>query len=146
MVNNDQTRAVAENSYLIDEFLAMLQDKGELELKFSQLSKQVLFHGHCHQKSLVGTDSSLKSLRLPPNYQVELINAGCCGMAGSFGFEKEHYEVSMQIGEQALFPAVNAKGPEWEVAVMGVSCRQQVEQGTGRQARHLVEVLRDALA
>ena len=145
LVNDDQTRAISKNSYLIDEFLAMLQDKGELELKFSQLSKQVLFHGHCHQKSLVGTDSSLKSLRLPPNYQVELINSGCCGMAGSFGFEKEHYEVSMQIGEQALFPAVNAKGPEWEVAVMGVSCRQQVEQGTGRQARHLVEVLRDAL-
>ena len=145
LVNDDRARAIAENSYLIDEFLAMLRDKGELELEFSQLSKQVLFHGHCHQKSLIGTDSSLKSLRLPPNYQVELINSGCCGMAGSFGFEKEHYEVSMQIGEQALFPSVNSKGPEWEVAVMGVSCRQQVEQGTGRRARHLAEVLRDAL-
>jgi Fe-S oxidoreductase len=67
-------------------------------------------------------------------------------MAGSFGYEREHYQISMAIGGQALFPAVNAKGSDWEVAVSGVSCRQQIEQGTGRKARHLVEVLRDALA
>ena len=140
-----KARKVAENSYLIDEFLAMLHDKGELELEFSNRSKKVLFHGHCHQKSLVGTAPSLTALRLPPGYEVELINAGCCGMAGSFGFEKEHYDVSMTIGEQMLFPAIRDKGAEWEVAVMGVSCRQQVEQGTGRTARHLVEVLRDAV-
>jgi Fe-S oxidoreductase len=146
MVRDERTRAVAAHSYLIDEFLARLQDRGELDLKFGPLVKQVLFHGHCHQKSLAGTDSSLKALRLPANYRVELINAGCCGMAGSFGFEKEHYEVSMKIGGQALFPAVNSRGTDWEVAVMGVSCRQQVEDGTGRRARHLVEVLRDALS
>ena len=140
-----KARKVAENSYLIDEFLAMLHDKGELELEFSNRSKKVLFHGHCHQKSLVGTAPSLTALRLPPGYEVELINAGCCGMAGSFGFEKEHYDVSMTIGEQTLFPAIRDKGAEWEVVVMGVSCRQQVEQGTGRTARHLVEVLRDAV-
>ena len=104
-----------------------------------------MFHGHCHQKSLAGTASSMQALGLPPGFHVELIDSGCCGMAGSFGFEKEHYEISMQVGEQALFPAINAKGPEWEVAVMGISCRQQVEHGTGRRARHLVEVLRDAL-
>ena len=141
-----KARKVAEHSYLIDEFLAMLHDKGELELEFTNRSKKVLFHGHCHQKSLVGTAPSLTALRLPPGYEVELINAGCCGMAGSFGFEKEHYDVSMTIGEQALFPAIRDKGAEWEVAVMGVSCRQQVEQGTGRPARHLAEVLRDAVA
>ena len=146
ILKDDKSKTVARQSYLIDEFLSTLEDKGELELEFSDLSKKVLFHGHCHQKSLVGTASSLKALRLPPNYQVELINSGCCGMAGSFGFEKEHYEVSMKIGEQVLFPAINVRGPEWEVAVMGVSCRQQVEHGTERQARHLVEVLRDALA
>ena len=145
MIKTDQARAVAEHSYLIDEFLTMLHDAGELDLEFSDVTKSILFHGHCHQKSLVGTASSLKALRLPPNYEVELINAGCCGMAGSFGFEKEHYDLSMQIGEQSLFPAINAKGAEWEVAVMGVSCRQQVEHGTGRRARHLSEVLRDAL-
>ena len=143
---DDRARKVAEHSYLIDEFLAMLHEKGELELDFSDLPKKVLFHGHCHQKSLVGTAPSLTALRLPPGYEVELINSGCCGMAGSFGYEKEHYAVSMTIGEQTLFPAIRSKGPEWEVAVMGVSCRQQVEQGVGRPARHLVQVLRDALA
>ena len=145
LVKGDKADAVAEHSYLIDEFLVKLESEGQLDLQFSDLAKRVLFHGHCHQKSLVGTASSLKALGLPANYQVELIDAGCCGMAGSFGFEKEHYEISMKIGGQALFPAVNAKGPEWEVAVMGVSCRQQIEHGTGREARHLVEVLRDAL-
>ena len=136
---------MAEHAYLIDEFLAMLQGKGELELEFSDLPKKVLFHGHCHQKALVGTAASLQALALPPKYEVELINAGCCGMAGSFGYEKEHYDVSMKIGEEALFPSINNKDADWEVAVMGVSCRQQVEHGTGRPARHLVEVLRDAL-
>ena len=146
LVKNEKAAAVAKNSFLIDEFLAGLADRGELELKFNDLRKQVLFHGHCHQKSLAGTANSLKALRLPPNYEVELINAGCCGMAGSFGFEKEHYDLSMTIGRQALFPVIEAKGPEWEVAVMGISCRQQVEHGAGRPARHLAEVLRDALA
>ena len=136
---------VAEHSYLIDEFLAMLHEKGELDLEFSDVEKKVLFHGHCHQKSLVGTGPSMAALRLPPGYQVELINSGCCGMAGSFGFEQEHYDISMAIGEQVLFPTIRDRGEDWEVAVMGVSCRQQVEHGTGRPARHLVEVLRDAL-
>jgi Fe-S oxidoreductase len=146
LVKNEKSAKVAENSYMIDEYLTMLAEKGELKLEFKDTEKKILFHGHCHQKALVGTDSSLAALRLPPGNEVELINAGCCGMAGSFGFEKEHYQISMDIGEHALFPAVNAKGPEWEVAVMGVSCRQQIEHGTGRPARHLVEVLRDSLA
>ncbi len=142
---DSRSRKVAEHSYMIDEFLVKLQESNQLRLEFSRLPRKILFHGHCHQKSLTGTASSLAALRLPPNYQVELINAGCCGMAGSFGFEKEHYEISMAIGEQFLFPAIRDKGPEWEVAVTGVSCRQQVEHGTGRPARHLVEMLRDAL-
>ena len=143
---DERARKVAEHSYMIDEFLAMQHEKGELDLEFGNLEKKVLFHGHCHQKSLVGTASSLTALRLPPGYEVELINSGCCGMAGSFGFEKEHYDISMAIGEQVLFPTIRDKGPEWEVAVMGVSCRQQVEHGAGRPARHLVEVLRDAVS
>ena len=136
---------VAEHSFLIDEFLAMLHERGELDLEFTDLKKKVLFHGHCHQKSLVGTAPSMAALKLAPGYEVELINSGCCGMAGSFGFEKEHYDISMSIGEQVLFPTIRERGADWEVAVMGVSCRQQVEHGTGRPARHLVEVLRDAI-
>ena len=104
-----------------------------------------MFHGHCHQKALTGTANAMAALRLAPGYEVQEVNSGCCGMAGSFGYEKEHYDVSMAVGRQTLFPAVESKGPDWEVAVMGVSCRQQIEHATGRKARHLVEVLRDAL-
>ena len=146
LVKDEKAQKVAENSFLIDEYLTMLAEKGELKLEFKDAEKKILFHGHCHQKSLVGTACSLAALKLPPGNHVELINAGCCGMAGSFGFEKEHYQLSMDIGAQALFPAVNAKSEDWEVAVMGVSCRQQIEHGTGRRARHIVEVLRDSLA
>ena len=145
LLKDEKSRKVAEHTFMIDEFLMMLHDKGELELQFQDVAKKVLFHAHCHQKALAGTASSLGALRLPPGYEVELVNAGCCGMAGSFGFERDHFQISMDIGEQALFPAVDSKEPDWEVAVTGVSCRQQIEDGTGRQARHLVEVLRDAL-
>jgi FAD/FMN-containing dehydrogenase/Fe-S oxidoreductase len=145
LLKDDRSRKVAEHSFLFEDLLMRLKDKGELDLEFQDLPKKVLFHGHCHQKALVGTANSLRALRLPPGYQVEQTNAGCCGMAGAFGYEKEHFQISMTIGEQTLFPAVRAKGPDWEVAVTGISCRQQIEQGTGRPARHLVEVLRDAL-
>ena len=141
----DRAREVAANSYLMEEFLAMLQDQGALNLEFADVSdKKLLFHGHCHQKALVGTGPSMAALKLA-GYQVEEVNSGCCGMAGSFGFEAEHYDISMEIGRLRLFPAVEAKGAEWDLAVTGVSCRQQVEHGTGRQARHVVEHLRDAL-
>ena len=145
LVRDERARKVAENSFMIDEFLMKLQEDGKLNLDLEQLQKKVLFQAHCHQKADMGTATSMATLRLAPGYQVELINAGCCGMAGSFGYEKEHYDLSMKIGEEALFPAIRAKDEEWEVAVMGVSCRQQVEHGTGRKARHLVEVLADAL-
>ena len=144
-VPEEQARVVAEHSFLIDEFLARAKSDDRLDLTFKDVDKRVLFHGHCHQKAMVGTEHSLAALRLVPGYEVELINAGCCGMAGSFGFEKEHYDISMQIGGLALFPSIESK-PDWEVAVMGVSCRQQVEHGTGRKARHLAEILRDAVA
>jgi len=135
MLKDEKSRKVAENVFMIEEFLMMLQEKGQLNLEFDDGTKKVLFHVHCHQKALAGPDSSMGALRLPPGMEVELINAGCCGMAGSFGFEKEHYDISMTIGEQALFPAINGKGEDWEVAVTGVSCRQQIEDGTGRKAR-----------
>ena len=145
LVRDERANKVAENSYMIDEFLMKLQEGGKLELTLGKLEKKVLFQAHCHQKAEMGTATSMAALRLAPGYQVELINAGCCGMAGSFGYEKEHYDLSMKIGEEALFPAIRAKDEDWEVAVMGVSCRQQVEDGTGRRARHLAEVLADAL-
>ena len=87
----------------------------------------------------------MNALGLPPNFQVEEADTGCCGMAGSFGFEKEHYDMSMAIGGQKLFPKVESMGEDWEIAVMGISCRQQVEHGTNRRPRHLIELLRDAV-
>jgi len=145
LVRNEKAKKVAANSFMIDEFLIKLQEDGKLQLNLGKLEKKVLFQAHCHQKADMGTATSMAALRLASGYQVELINAGCCGMAGSFGYEKEHYDISMKIGEEALFPAIRAKGNDWEIAVMGVSCRQQVEDGTGRKARHLAEVLADAL-
>ncbi|MQF69914.1 FAD-binding protein [SAR202 cluster bacterium AD-804-J14_MRT_500m] len=145
LLQNDAAKLVASNSYLIDEFLQLLHDQGKLKLEFSNLRKNMLFHGHCHQKALVGTKSSINVLSMPEGYKVEEVNSGCCGMAGSFGFEKEHYDLSMKIAELRLFPAIAKKNDDWEVVVMGVSCRQQVEHGMKLRARHLVEVLKEAV-
>ena len=145
LLQDEKAKVVADNTFLIDEFLAKLSEEGTLDLAFSGQVRKVLFHGHCHQKALANLDAAKTALNLPPGNQVEIVDAGCCGMAGAFGYEKEHYELSMQIGGMKLFPAIEAKGQAWEVAVMGVSCRQQVEHGTGRRARHLVEVLRDSV-
>jgi Fe-S oxidoreductase len=144
LLRDDRARVVAEHTLLIDEFLVSLHARGELDLRFRETLGTVLFHGHCHQKALVGTASSLAALRLVPGLRVEEIDAGCCGMAGAFGYEREHYDISMAIGEQRLFPAVRA-APEARIAVTGVSCRHQLYDGTGRRAQHLVEVLREAL-
>ncbi|MBI3538505.1 MAG: anaerobic glycerol-3-phosphate dehydrogenase subunit C [Chloroflexi bacterium] len=106
--------------------------------------RKILFHGHCHQKAIVGSAPSLRVMRSLPNVQVTEIDSGCCGMAGSFGFEKEHYEISQAIGERRLFPQIR-KEPESEIVAAGVSCRQQIAHATGRRARHLVEILADEL-
>ena len=112
---------------------------------FNEQKKKVLFHGHCHQKAHIGSAPSLQALRLVPGLEVAEINSGCCGMAGSFGFEKEHYDISEKIGAERLFPAVDKASADTEVAVTGVSCRQQIDHFTSRTPRHVVEVLRDAL-
>ena len=134
-----------ENTFLIDEFLADLHARNKLSLQFNKKDKNILLHGHCHQKALASQVPTKRMLELPKAYKVRMIPSGCCGMAGSFGYEKEHYDLSMKIGEEALFPTIRAKEDDWEITVMGVSCRQQVEDGTGRKARHLAEVLADAL-
>ena len=141
-----QARVVAKHALLIDEFLAMLNANEELELTFNQTQnggKQVLFHGHCHQKALADPAKSLELLRLA-GYQAEMANAVCCGMAGAFGYEKKHYEASMAAFNRDLFPALRAQ-PEAEVVVMGISCRQQIEHFAGRNPRHLAQALRDAV-
>jgi Fe-S oxidoreductase len=107
--------------------------------------RRILFHGHCHQKALAGTAATMALLRSIPGADVIEVDAGCCGMAGSFGFEAEHYELSMRIGELRLFPAVRAEAGETIIAATGVSCRQQIEHGTGRPAQHPLEIIRQVL-
>jgi Fe-S oxidoreductase len=112
-------------------------------------NRPIVFHGHCHQKALAGTAATVALLRRIPGAEVTEIDAGCCGMAGSFGFEAEHYDLSMQIGESRLFPALRAAEAGAGgvlITATGVSCRQQIGHGTGREARHPVELVRAALA
>jgi Fe-S oxidoreductase len=135
-----RARQVAGRARLVDELLLEAVRDGSLRLP--RKPWRILFHGHCHQKALVGTETTVALLRHVGDV-VEL-DAGCCGMAGSFGFEAEHYALSMQIGEDRLFPAVRAEPAGTLIAATGVSCRQQIEHGTGRVARHPVQLLRDA--
>ena len=139
-------KVLAKNVFLIDEFIAAEIDKGNIckEL-FTKEKKLVKLHGHCQQKALSSVEASVKLLSLPENYTVETIPSGCCGMAGSFGYEKEHYELSMKIGELVLFPTVRKQPEEVIIAAPGTSCRHQVKDGTGRKAQHPVEVLYEAL-
>ena len=131
---------------LLDEFLARAAAAGRIGPDaFTADSRRVLVHGHCHQKALSSMDPTVAILSLPRNYAVEAIPSGCCGMAGSFGYEREHFEVSMQIGELVLFPAVRAAAADTILAAPGTSCRHQILDGTGRQALHPAEILHAAL-
>jgi Fe-S oxidoreductase len=134
-----RARAVAQQARLVEELL--VDDEG---LRLRPTGGRIVFHGHCHQKALAGTRSTVELLSRVG--EVVELDAGCCGMAGSFGFEKEHYELSMQIGESRLFPALRAEAAGTLVAATGVSCRQQIAHGVGVQARHPVQIVRDALA
>jgi Fe-S oxidoreductase len=135
-------KALAANVLLIDEFLAKEIQQGNITPEqFTQAPQKIWLHGHCHQKALSSVDASAWVVGLPVNYDVELIPSGCCGMAGSFGYEVEHYEVSMNIGELVLFPAVRKAGEGAIIAAPGTSCRHQIFDGTGRKALHPVEVL-----
>ncbi|MEL7220911.1 MAG: FAD-binding oxidoreductase, partial [Bacteroidota bacterium] len=107
--------------------------------------QQLLLHAHCHQKALSTAEDIIWMLSLPVNYHVSLIPSGCCGMAGSFGYEAEHYELSQQIGELVLFPAVRAAEADTVIVAPGTSCRHQIVDGTSRTAKHPVEVLWEAL-
>ncbi len=140
-------RRLASRALLIDEFLARAAAAGRIgAAAFTNAPRTVKLHGHCHQKALASVECSAAILRLPPNYTVEVIPSGCCGMAGSFGYEREHFDVSMRIGELVLFPAVRAAADGAIIAAPGTSCRHQIADGTGRTALHPVQVLHAALA
>jgi FAD/FMN-containing dehydrogenase/Fe-S oxidoreductase len=139
-------KLLAKNSFFIDEFLAQEMAAGLISKdRFTQSPKTILLHGHCQQKAVGSLADSVTILSFPSNYKVETIPSGCCGMAGSFGYEKEHYEVSMNIGELVLFPKVRENLHHAIIAAPGTSCRHQIKDGTGAKALHTVEVLYDAL-
>jgi FAD/FMN-containing dehydrogenase/Fe-S oxidoreductase len=140
-------RSLARNALLVDEFIARERDAGRIRPEsFTTRAQTVKLHGHCHQKALSSLVPTVKMLELPSNYRVQLIPSGCCGMAGSFGYEEEHFEVSQQIGELVLLPAVRATAADVIIAAPGTSCRHQIKDGTGRTALHPVQILRAALA
>jgi FAD/FMN-containing dehydrogenase/Fe-S oxidoreductase len=137
---------IAHRALTFEEFVDGLAAGRDLRPFFTTEPRRVLLHGHCHQKALVGTGPARRVLALPPGYEVEEVDSGCCGMAGSFGYEAEHYDISMQMAERRLLPAVRSAAPETIIAAPGVSCRQQIAHRTGRTARHPAQILRDALA
>ncbi len=137
---------LAHNSFYIDEFIAKEITAGNITKEvFTTNAKTIVLHGHCQQKAVGSLADSVTALSLPANYTVQTIPSGCCGMAGSFGYEKEHYEVSMKIGELVLFPSVRKNASTCTVAAPGTSCRHQIKDGTGEKALHPVEILLEAL-
>ena len=145
LIGTPDAKRVAEATYSFEEFFAQLVEDGELPLEFSTEPRDILLHGHCHQRALVGIQPTVKMLSLPAEHKVTVIDSSCCGMAGAFGYEKKHYELSMNIGELRLFEAVREKPPgSFTLSAAGFSCRHQLEHGTGVQPKHPIEVLRDA--
>ena len=142
----ETAKQLAKNCLLFDEFIMREVEAGRISSEaFKELTAEIYLHGHCHQKSLIGVGKCAEMLKLIPGVKVNVIPSGCCGMAGSFGYEKEHYETSKAIGEMVLFPAVR-KATEDDhkqviVAAPGTSCRQQILDGTGVKALHPIEIL-----
>ncbi|MDX6745847.1 FAD-linked oxidase C-terminal domain-containing protein [Polaribacter sp. PL03] len=137
---------IAKNSFTFEEFLAKELEKGNVNSsQFTSEAKTLKIHGHCHQKALSSTHASFQILNIPTNYSVTIINSGCCGMAGSFGYEKEHYKVSMQVGEDTLFPKIRNTPKETQIVAAGTSCRHQIFDGTKRIAKHPITILKEAL-
>ncbi|MDX6181996.1 FAD-linked oxidase C-terminal domain-containing protein [Flavobacterium sp. Fl-77] len=137
---------IAKSTFTIEEFFKNEITSGNITAdSFSTEKKEIKIHGHCHQKSLSAIEATFAMLNLPINNVVTIYNSGCCGMAGSFGYEKEHYGVSMQMGEDTLFPKVRATAENIKIAAAGTSCRHQIYDGTSREAQHPVTILRSCL-
>jgi FAD/FMN-containing dehydrogenase/Fe-S oxidoreductase len=138
-------KRIAPHCLMLEEFIVQEMNAGRLTADlFSEETRQIRLHGHCFQKALMGVSASLTALSLPTNYKVTAIASGCCGMAGSFGYEREHYKLSMDIAELVLLPAVRSAGDDI-IAAPGTSCRHQIHDGTGTRARHPAEILFEAL-
>ena len=141
-----ETDALADRAQLFEEFLAAEDSAWRLELPLSPLPwRRALLHGHCHQKAFDAMDAVELTLGLVPGLEVETVESSCCGMAGAFGYESEHYDMSMKMGELSLLPAVRAAAADTVICADGTSCRRQIQDGTGRKALHTAQILGAAL-
>jgi Fe-S oxidoreductase len=149
LAGDDQKLAagkIAANSFMVDEFITRELKAGRIDRNlFTEEKKTILVHGHCQQKAIASTSSTIEMLSIPANYIVKEIPSGCCGMAGSFGYEKEHFDLSNKIGEMILFPEVRNAGAETIITAPGTSCRHHIKDGTGRTVLHPAVVLYNAL-
>ncbi len=144
--DKNAAQQIAKHAYTMEEFLAAEFEKGHFSnTLFTTKAHTVKIHGHCHQKALSSTHATFSLLNIPKHYTPTILNTGCCGMAGSFGYEKEHYQLSMQVGEDTLFPKVRNCDSETIIVASGTSCRHQIHDGTQREAKHPITVLREAL-
>ncbi|PKL82267.1 MAG: FAD-binding oxidoreductase [Ignavibacteriae bacterium HGW-Ignavibacteriae-3] len=139
-------KKIAESVMTFEEFFASEISKGKIPVSmFKDENRKIKLHGHCQQKAVSSTQATIEALSFPKNYTVEEIPSGCCGMAGAFGYEKEHYDLSMKVGELVLFPAVRSEKSDSILCAPGTSCRHQIHDGTGKTAFHPIEVIFDAL-
>jgi Fe-S oxidoreductase len=146
MLPGAETDALADCALLLEEFLVRQHLAGKLPLKLKPISaKRALVHGRCHQKAFATMDAMQQTLALIPELEVEVIDSGCCGMAGAFGYQASHYEVSMKMAELSLLPAVRDAGEDTLVIANGTSCRHQIMDGVKRESRHIARVLAEAL-
>ncbi len=144
MLPGAETAALAARAQLFEEFVASERAAGRFALACAPLPGAALLHGHCHQKAFGTAAAAAKALELVPQLTVETFDATCCGMAGSFGYEAEHYDLSLKIGELGVLPKMRAAPPETRLAACGTSCRHQIADATGREARHIVRILDEA--
>ena len=145
MLPGPETQALADRAQLFEEFVAAERKEGRFDLKLAPMpGRSALLHGHCHQKAFGTVNAAAETLRLIPELNVETFDSTCCGMAGSFGLEAEHYDISMRIGELGVLPKMRAASPETMLAACGTSCRHQIAEGAGREARHIVRILDEA--
>jgi Fe-S oxidoreductase len=142
-----KTKALAERAQLFEEFVESERAAGRFRLPLTPMEGRTAFlHGHCHQKAFGTVGAAVKALQLIPGLTVETFESTCCGMAGSFGYEAEHYEMSLKIGELGVLPKMRAASADTLLAANGTSCRHQIADGAGREARHLVRILDEASA
>ena len=142
----EYARKTGENSLMLEEFICNELEKGKIRPEqFTGASRSIKLHGHCQQKAITSTAATKRMLSIPVNFTVEEIPSGCCGMAGSFGYEKEHFELSMKIGELVLFPAVREASEDTLIVSPGTSCRHQISEATGKKVFHPVEIMYDAI-